>query len=79
MKLGYAPVSTADQNLFLQLEALKLAGCEKVYQEKTSGSLVERPELNKLLALIREGDTLVIWKLDGTGHPAPGSLTDSPH
>lgn len=67
MKLGYARVSTQDQNLALQLDALKTAGCEKVYQEKVSGATVERPQLSKLLEMIREGDTLVIWKLDRLG------------
>lgn len=67
MKFGYARVSTQDQNLSLQLDALKTAGCERVYQEKASGSKTERPELVKLLDHLREGDTLVIWKLDRLG------------
>ena len=67
MKLGYARVSTQDQNLALQLDALKTAGCEKVYQEKVSGATADRPQLGKLLGMIREGDTLVIWKLDRLG------------
>lgn len=67
MKVGYARVSTQDQNLSLQLDALKIAGCDKVYQEKVSGAAAERPELSKLLELVREGDTLVIWKLDRLG------------
>ena len=67
MKLGYARVSNQDQNLALQLDALKTAGCDKVYQEKVSGATAERPELIKLLEMIREGDTLVIWKLDRLG------------
>ena len=67
MKLGYARVSTQDQNLALQLDALKIAGCDKVYQEKVSGATADRPELGKLLDIIREGDTLVIWKLDRLG------------
>ena len=67
MKLGYARVSTQDQNLALQLDALKAAGCSKIYQEKASGSKTERPELNRLLEIIREGDTLMIWKLDRLG------------
>ncbi|UFH57579.1 recombinase family protein (plasmid) [Spirosoma sp. KNUC1025] len=67
MKLGYAQVSTQDQNLALQLDALKAAGCLKIFQEKASGSKIERPELNRLLEIIRQGDTLVIWKLDRLG------------
>ena len=64
MKLGHARVSTQDQNLALQLDALKAADCSKIFQEKASGSKTERPELNRLLEIIREGDTLMIWKLD---------------
>jgi DNA invertase Pin-like site-specific DNA recombinase len=67
MKIGYARVSTQDQNLSLQLDALQGAGCEKIYQEKASGAKVERPELKKLLEHVREGDTVVIWKLDRLG------------
>jgi DNA invertase Pin-like site-specific DNA recombinase len=67
MKLGYARVSTQEQNLALQLDALKNVGCDKIYQEKISGASADRPELKKLLELIREGDTLVIWKLDRLG------------
>ena len=67
MKFGYARVSTQDQNLALQLDALKNVGCEKIYQEKISGASTDRPELTKLLEIIRDGDTLVIWKLDRLG------------
>lgn len=67
MKIGYARVSTQEQNLSLQVDALNQAGCEKIYQEKVSGSLADRPELTRLLEVIRVGDTLVIWKLDRLG------------
>lgn len=67
MKIGYARVSTQEQNLSLQVDALNQAGCEKIYQEKVSGSLADRPELTRLLEVIRVSDTLVIWKLDRLG------------
>ncbi len=67
MLIGYARVSTHDQNLDLQLDAFNKMGVERVFQEKMSGSLKERPELNKLLDQLRKGDTLVIWKLDRLG------------
>ena len=67
MKIGYARVSTADQNLSLQIEALKEEGCDKVYEEYISGAKSERPELNKMLDTIREGDQVIIWKLDRLG------------
>ena len=59
--------SGQDQNLALQLDALKAAGCIKIFQEKASGSKTERPELSRLLEIIRGGDTLIIWKLDRLG------------
>ena len=65
MRIGYARVSTLDQNTDLQLHKLKEAGCDKVIVEKASGAKADRPELVRLLAdLLREGDTLVVWKLD---------------
>ncbi|MDO1450865.1 recombinase family protein [Rhodocytophaga aerolata] len=67
MKIGYARVSTEEQNLDLQLDALTKAGCEKIYQEKVSGMKTYRVELSKLLAHLRAGDVLVIWKLDRLG------------
>jgi len=67
MKIGYARVSTKDQNLDMQLDALNKAGCEKIYREKISGAGKERPELQKMLENIREGDVIVIWKLDRLG------------
>jgi DNA invertase Pin-like site-specific DNA recombinase len=66
MKIGYARVSTKDQNLDLQNDALLKAGCEKIYSEKES-SMKQRPELEKLMENIRNGDVIVIWKLDRLG------------
>jgi len=67
MKLGYARVSTRDQNLDLQVDALKHAGCERIYQDVSSGSKTERPALDEMLGQLRPGDVLVIWKLDRMG------------
>jgi DNA invertase Pin-like site-specific DNA recombinase len=65
MRIGYARVSTLDQNPELQLEKLREAGCERVIVEKASGARADRPELTRLLRdMLREGDTAVIWKLD---------------
>ena len=63
MKIGYCRVSTADQNLDLQIDALKKAGCERVYQEKISGRIESREQLDKMLEMLRPGDQVVIWKL----------------
>lgn len=67
MIFGYARVSTKEQNLDLQIDALKNAGCEKIYTEKISGSKKDRQELNKLLDNIRAGDIIIIYKLDRLG------------
>lgn len=67
MLIGYARVSTQDQNLDLQIEALTKAGCKKVFDDKISGSRAERPGLAKALEMLRKGDTLVVWKLDRLG------------
>ncbi len=64
MLVGYARVSTQDQNLSLQLDALKEVGCHKIFTEKASGAQRERPELIAALNYMRSGDTLVVWKLD---------------
>ncbi len=64
MLIGYARVSTQDQNSQLQLDALEKAGCERIFEEKASGAQRERPALNEALTFLREGDTLVVWKLD---------------
>lgn len=67
MKVGYARVSTHDQNLSLQLDALKQAGCEEIYQDQVSGAKAERSGLRDALAYLRQGDTLVVWRLDRLG------------
>ena len=67
MKAGYARVSTKDQAVDLQVDALKKAGCTKVYTEVMNGSRAERPVLSKVLENLRPGDVLVIWKLDRLG------------
>lgn len=67
MKIGYARVSTKDQNLDLQIDALKSSGCTKIYTEVASGAKSDRPILNDLLENVRENDIIVIWKLDRLG------------
>jgi DNA invertase Pin-like site-specific DNA recombinase len=62
--IGYARVSTQDQTPQLQLDALKVAGCERSFVEKASGAQRDRPELQAALGYMRSGDTLVVWKLD---------------
>ena len=61
MNIGYARVSTRDQNLELQLDALNKAGCETIFQEKASGATKARPELDRMLAGLRTGDTVYIY------------------
>ena len=67
MVIGYARVSTVEQNLDLQLDSLKGAGCERVFQDHISGGAVERPGLAEALKVVRAGDTLVVWRLDRLG------------
>ncbi len=67
MRIGYARVSTREQNLDMQIEALKAAGCEKIFSEKLSGRIGSRPELDACLSFIRQGDTLIVYKLDRLG------------
>jgi DNA invertase Pin-like site-specific DNA recombinase len=68
MLVGYARVSTQDQNPALQLDALQAAGCEMVFVEKASGAQLDRPELLAALEYLRAGDSLVVWKLDRLAH-----------
>ena len=72
MLIGYARVSTQDQNLSLQLEALNKAGCDLILDDKISGIRLERPGLVKVLNKLRKGDTLVVWKLDRLGRSVKG-------
>jgi len=64
MMIGYARVSTVDQNLALQRDALTEAGCQKIFTEQMSGAVTDRPALHDALGFARSGDTLIVWKLD---------------
>ena len=64
MNIGYTRISTEDQKSDLQLDALKQAGCNKVFQDTASGAKTDRRSLDQALRYIRKGDTLVVWKLD---------------
>ena len=67
MLIGYARVSTDDQKLNLQQDALQKAGCEKIFEDHLSGAKANRPGLNAALEIARSGDTLVVWRLDRLG------------
>src|SRR3954463_10991018 len=67
MLMGYARVSTLDQTLALQQDALTAAGCEQLYTDTASGSVTDRPGLTQALSHLRAGDTLVVWRLDRLG------------
>ncbi|QDP72187.1 recombinase family protein [Legionella israelensis] len=64
MIIGYARVSTDDQNLHLQNDELKKAGCEKYFEDKVTGSKIDRPGLDAAIDYAREGDVIVVWRLD---------------
>lgn len=72
MVFGYGRVSTVDQNLHLQEDALRVAGCEEIFVEKITGTKKDRPELTKLRSRLRPGDSVVVWKLTRWGR----SVTD---
>jgi DNA invertase Pin-like site-specific DNA recombinase len=67
MKIGYARVSTHDQTTALQMDALKSAGCDRIFEETASGAKTDRPQLKAALDMLRKGDTLVIWRFDRIG------------
>lgn len=71
MIFGYARISTFDQNVDFQKDALKKAGCEKLFVDQASGAKTDRPGLNELVEKLRNGDTLVVWKLDRLGRSMP--------
>jgi DNA invertase Pin-like site-specific DNA recombinase len=75
MKYGYARVSTNSQDTKLQIDALLASGCEKIYEDKMSGSKVDRPELNQCLKAMNENDVLVVWKLDRLGRSLQHLIT----
>src|SRR5215211_9054805 len=79
MNIGYARVSTGEQTLDLQLDALQKAGCDRLSTETASGAKADRPVLAEVLAYLRAGDTLVVWRLDRLGRSLPHlieTLTD---
>ncbi len=76
MIIGYAGVSTSGQNLDGQCDSLRQAGCERIYSEKISGAKVQRPELERMLDALREGDTVVITELTRLGRSVKDNMED---
>ena len=75
MLIGYARVSTYDQTLALQQDALTKVECSKIFTDTASGANIERKGLDEALAYVRNGDTLVVWRLDRLGHSLPHLIT----
>src|SRR3954453_10203655 len=75
MFVGYARVSTSEQTMDLQLDALKKAGCSKIFTDTASGTQTERKGLTEALSYVRSGDTIVVWKLDRLGHSLKDLIT----
>jgi DNA invertase Pin-like site-specific DNA recombinase len=75
MQIGYARVSTHEQTLNLQRDALEKAGCSKIFTDTASGAKAERKGLDEALAYVRKGDTLVVWRLDRLGRSLPHLIT----
>jgi DNA invertase Pin-like site-specific DNA recombinase len=67
MLIGYARVSTEDQSLALQRDALRSVGCEEIFEDRASGAKADRPGLKRALERLRAGDTLIVWRLDRLG------------
>jgi DNA invertase Pin-like site-specific DNA recombinase len=74
MSIGYARVSTADQDMQLQLDALNRAGCSRIFTDTVSGARMARPGLDQALTYLRPGDTLTVWKLDRLGRSVAGLI-----
>ena len=75
-RIGYARVSTADQDLAPQLDVLHAKGCDPIYSEHASGKQADRPELSNAMKALRAGDTLVVWRLDRLGRSLPDLIAN---